>query len=252
MSAEHQTRAPVLDLRQRLEQTRGGDNGTEPVSPELALVDPELARNARARLPDPSERQRPAAAPASWEAERPRASRVVRALRVAAAVVLAGTLALPAVTALTRDSSTQSTSSPRGDGPGSPVRGEVRSALRATAAPARPTPARPRAAAARRERPAARRRAATAPRPAARTFVWVPVRGADGYEVQFFRGARRVLLTRTQRPRLVVPAARGRGTARRPSLRPGAYRWYVWPLFRTRTGLRRGDAVVQARLVVSR
>jgi hypothetical protein len=95
---------------------------------------------------------------------------------------------------------------------------------------------------------------APAPRPAPspRTFVWVPVKGADAYEVQFFRGSRRVLLTRTSQPRLVLLTGRAGGPGRRFFLAPGAYRWYVWPLFRTASSVRRGDAVVQAKLVVPR
>jgi hypothetical protein len=263
MSAEHQTPAPVLDLRQRLESARRAEhNGAEPVSPELVLVDPELAARARARLPDGAERHRAAsAAAATRPVQRRRTSRTMRTFRIAAAVVIAGTLVSPGVMLLAGDDPSPSTSSPTANGPQLPVRGEIRPPLPRTAT-ARPTPPRTqtRAARAKRQRPArAKRQRPAATRPAAkpspgvaRTFVWVPVDGADAYEVQFFRGTRRVLLTRTPRPRLVVLPRRASGAGRRFFLAPGAYRWYVWPLFRTSSGLRRGDAIVQAKLVVPR
>jgi hypothetical protein len=48
-----------------------GDADLGPISPELALVDPELARRARALLPDPQERRRQPVAPAPLPAPEP-------------------------------------------------------------------------------------------------------------------------------------------------------------------------------------
>jgi hypothetical protein len=69
-----------------------------------------------------------------------------------------------------------------------------------------------------------------------RTFVWAPATGAVGYEVAFYRSGRRVFFGKTKDAQFSL---------RR--LAPGVYRWYVWPLYR---GQRRGNAVVQSRLTV--
>ncbi len=66
-------------------------------------------------------------------------------------------------------------------------------------------------------------------------FVWVPVKGAAHYRVEFRRGGRVVQTTETSAPRLHVTAA---------SLPPGRYRWRVWPL--DRSGARFGRAIVDA------
>jgi hypothetical protein len=61
------------------------------------------------------------------------------------------------------------------------------------------------------------------------TLVWTPVRRATYYNVQIIRG-RRVLSAWPERPNF-----RLRRTwlykGRRYRLRPGVYRWYVWPGF---------------------
>jgi hypothetical protein len=244
----------------------GRDRTPEPVSPELVLVDPELARRARAELPA-AETRRPAPARVAAEpAPKKRASRTARLLRLAAALVIAGTLVSPAVTPLARNGTAPPPAAvvagesplarPAQQSP-APTRAEPRQrAAKATPATAPADKSTPAAAPAqkstRAKRPAAKRRAAPPVARAPRTFVWVPVKGADAYEVQFFRGSRRVLLTRTSRPRLEVLTGRARGSGQRFVLTPGSYRWYVWPLFRSGSAVRRGDAVVQAKLVVPR
>jgi hypothetical protein len=74
-----------------------GDAGLGPISPELALIDPELARQARRLLPEPQERprppqslrERPAPEPAAEpEARRPR--RWARTLALAIVIFAAG------------------------------------------------------------------------------------------------------------------------------------------------------------------
>jgi len=62
-----------------------------------------------------------------------------------------------------------------------------------------------------------------------RTFAWVATSRAGGYEVQFFRGAERVLSRRVKAPRLVLPR-RWTYAGRNEALRPGTYRWYVWSI----------------------
>ena len=58
---------------------------------------------------------------------------------------------------------------------------------------------------------------------------WTRIRGADYYNVQVFRGKRKVLSAWPTRPKLRLPATwRYAGHKRR--LKPGRrYRWFVWP-----------------------
>jgi hypothetical protein len=58
-------------------------------------------------------------------------------------------------------------------------------------------------------------------------LVWTPVRGATYYNVVLVRG-RRVFSAWPLRPRLKLPGA-WTYHGRRYKLRPGTYRWYVWP-----------------------
>lgn len=66
-------------------------------------------------------------------------------------------------------------------------------------------------------------------------FVWVAVKGAARYRIEFFRGARVVHTATTSVPRLHVAAA---------TLPPGRYRWRVWAL--EESGARIGAPVVDA------
>jgi hypothetical protein len=71
--------------------------------------------------------------------------------------------------------------------------------------------------------PAARARLAGPP-----LLRWTAVRGARYYNVQLFRGARKVLSAWPRLPRLRLHSTwRFAGTTR--TLRAGRYRWYVWP-----------------------
>ena len=60
------------------------------------------------------------------------------------------------------------------------------------------------------------------------TLVWAPAKGATYYNVQLIRRGRRVLSEWPVRPTFQL-----RRTwlykGRRYRLRPGVYRWYVWP-----------------------
>jgi hypothetical protein len=229
-----------------------GDRHThrlQELSPELVLVDPDLARRARADLPDPAENELNRAALVEPTLVEPRrVSKTVRILRLGAALVVAGTLVTPALALLLRGDSRSTAGTPRIES-SAPVRGERREA--SALAPRGESP-KPAAKASARKRPAGNASATKRPASAMRTFVWVPVRGADGYEVQFFRGPRRVLITRTANPRLRLPRDESGDRRGRFVVVPGTYRWYVWPLFRSSSKVRRGEAIVQARLVVSR
>lgn len=80
---------------------------SEPISPELVLVDSELAERARARLPSRVEAERPVVAPPEVEPiERRRTSRSMRALRLLAAIVVVGTILSPGLNLLCRPEAT--------------------------------------------------------------------------------------------------------------------------------------------------
>jgi hypothetical protein len=81
-------------------------------------------------------------------------------------------------------------------------------------------------------------------------LVWPRVRNATGYDVEIFRGGQKVLAVRTARPRLVLPV---RWTYRGRSIRlvSGSYRWYVWPLTRSQDSLHRGQPIIQAKFAIS-
>jgi len=80
-----------------------------------------------------------------------------------------------------------------------------------------------------------------------RRFAWAPADGASGYRFELFRGSSRIFTAETSRPELLLPA-NWRVAGKRQTLRAGAYRWYVWPLV---AGARSSAAIVQASLVVS-
>jgi hypothetical protein len=81
-----------------------------------------------------------------------------------------------------------------------------------------------------------------------RTMAWAPAAGAAAYDVALYSGSRRIFLERTNQTRLVLPAEWSYG-GRRLSLEPGVYRWYVWPV---KAGARQAESrpVVQASLTV--
>lgn len=95
--------------------------------------------------------------------------------------------------------------------------------------------------------PLARAVAGSVMDPLPRRFSWAPVPGASGYRVEFFRGGQMVFAADTIQPEVTIPKVWVLG-ARRVSLEPGEYRWYVWPVNR---GLQARDAVVSARLVIA-
>jgi hypothetical protein len=59
-------------------------------------------------------------------------------------------------------------------------------------------------------------------------LAWAPVRGATYYNVQVYRGTRKVLSTWPKEPRLRLPRA-WTFEGKKQRLLPGRYRWYVWP-----------------------
>ncbi len=223
------------------------------VSPELALIDPELAAAARARLPQPVT---PAVLRPLVQADEPerverQAAKTTQDAAAAAApgatthrgwrLLSAGLLALATVTvAVVTLVDWEDRSVPRSLEPTDSRPSSTATAPAATAPPSATTT------------PAATTPQPTSTPPAAdegvaQTFVWAPAPGAAAYEVQLFSNEVRVLRTRVAEPRLELPRT-WRHAGREQSLQPGTYRWYVWPVSRTRQRAR--VATVQARLVV--
>lgn len=62
---------------------------------------------------------------------------------------------------------------------------------------------------------------------------WGPVRGATYYNLQLFRGSKRIYSTWPTSHQVALPAG-WRWSGRHWSLRPGKYRWYVWAGFGAR------------------
>ena len=208
----------------------------DPISPELALVDPELADRARALLPDP----RPFAPPLTIEAapavveeapphvepvpepepSRARPARKRRRVAYALVLVLLAAAAAAVGYLVLGGYFSDDVSSPN-----------------AVNAPAANPPPQP-------EPPTAK---PPAPVAAARAFVWAPVRGATWYLVQFYRGRTEIFRARPKQARVVVPA-HWSYKGNRLTLQPGRYRWSVRP----RLGKRYGKPIVLSELVVQR
>jgi hypothetical protein len=255
--------------------------GDAVISPELALVDPDLAARGQAALPDGEDtlellldaaRARGASSGEAPRRRRLSRKRVLQAGFAAAAVAgIAIALAFDVRLELReRDAAADSAIGPpaetltprpgQGQGRGAPSQG----AATKTGAPASKAPARASKAAgsspkasgrakaasgsrASRSAGAARKRAAPEPVVQTRRFAWAPVPRATSYHVEFFRGSTRVFSASTTRAEIAIPK-RWRFRGRAQSLEPGDYRWYVWPVFRG-SG-RAAAASVQARLRV--
>jgi hypothetical protein len=242
----------------------------EPLTPELALVDPDLGRRARAQLPDEEEREQPRrprvavapppvatptppAPPPVAQPVRPapvrpapepsrRRSRGKAARRLVLLVILAAaaTFAVMRVEPLkhffwkSRATTVAPASSARATSTpkaaSKPRNGPTAPPGRHTSAPAKPRP------------PAAS---------ASRTFVWPPVADADYYLVVFSRGGNKIFRARPSSSRLVLPAHwTFHGT--HYGLVPGHYSWVVRPGYGPRGRGRYGPATVRAKLVIQR
>ncbi len=236
----------------------------EPISPELVLVDPELARRARARLPeqrpyspappkvealpDPAPKVEAVPEPATLDdaplpaepTPRPQASRVSRKRRTATyALVLiilgAAAAAITYASPLDRFSS-QSGNDGAAPSADNPSRANARTFRDESNQSPEPAPQRPKP---------------PAPVTSPRSFAWAPVSGAASYLVQFYRTRTEIFRARPSQPRVVVPA-RWSFRGHDYSLEPGRYRWSVRPRLGGRARGSWGQPVVLSDLVVQR
>jgi outer membrane biosynthesis protein TonB len=241
------------------------ERAREPISPELVLVDPELAAGARAALPD-----HPWPAPVPIEpAARPGpgrqfpVGRILGQLGFAAAFILV--ISVLSVV-------------PKGDRPtfAAPPPAAPRTSQPATPQRTQPPTVREKPPAARKKPPAARKKPAVKraepkrapvrrpkPKPAAppksqarsstptkprnqpkftpaRTFSWPPQARAASYQVTFLRNGRAFYRTRTRAPRAELP--------QRVRFTPGSYRWTVRPVIAGALG----DPIVDSTFEVGR
>jgi hypothetical protein len=228
----------------------------ERVSPELALVDPHLAHDARSALPQEDTLARiellvrahriadSRAGSSKHDASVHAASaRTPKRLRHRRPAVLAGAAAAAAVASALlvgvrvdldgqpADANTSISVPPIATNEPSVVSSSTPHAQHRKKHVASHPPITP------------KRRAAATPR----RFVWAPVPGAEGYRVQFFRGSKLVFEAETTKPEVTVPRSWTFHGVKR-SLSSGSYRWNVWAV----TGnVRQSKAVVQAELSIS-
>lgn len=261
----------------------------EPVTPELALVDSELARRARADLPDvahPAERRgtrsvsgTPGTAPAGqtverrrWAARRREAFwRGVVPLGSVSAVIaslwlvglfpreygrqdLSPASTASAARAALSPSSLSVPSTAPGASSASPQAASVKGAIpvpHQTSTPPDPSsPATPRPQAPP-QVPTERSAPSVNSSVAGRkqAFGWVPVRGATHYRVEFFRGRTKIFEARPAVARFELPPRWVYG-GRRYRLTPGQYLWVVRPALGPRSRVRYGKPIVRATLIV--
>jgi hypothetical protein len=223
------------------------------VTPELVLIDPDLARRARALLPAPGNADalrtpgydaRPSSAgedvawPTATATDRPgrwfegiahRRYLVVLAALMPVLMIgglsaasspspaTADQLAHGAMPTPASDSESEATRPPLASG--SP---------RASPLPTAATPLNP---------PAGTNRST-----ATRRLAWAPVKGAIAYKLALFAGGDLVYEAETAKPTIIL-RVNSHGGRRGASITPGTYRWYVWPI--TKAG-RAPKASVQA------
>lgn len=224
-------------------EIRLGPSAGVDISPELALVDPELAEAARAALtPADTISGRPVSesflsrppisadtAPALAVEPNPRRS----GRRPPPTVVMLGFAAVLVLAVLLADVRVEVGKTPASadvlatSSPAVPATSPTTKRAGSKAAPrsrdAGPAPARP------------------------HQLAWAPYPAASAYHVELFSGPQLVFSANTQKPHIVVPRSwqlDGRGH----TLKPGTYRWYVWPVV---GGQRAVRAIVQTKLVVS-
>ena len=252
----------------------------EPLTPELALVDPELARLARDRLPPPGETpsspRRPSsskkdvgetrardsfAAEARSHLDSPKRKRGLPARsgpRRRGRVFLGAlgvALAAIAVFALAPDSTVReeaSNQAPKNAASRIDRHGQPRESTKPTArtagASAPTVPRRSDALGA----TAQTRSSSKRQRPfSTRVFIWPAVSGATLYKVEFFRRGHEVFKALSSRARLELPT-RWVYQGRSYQLVAGTYTWKVSPAFGPRSRLRYESPIIRSTWVAQR
>jgi hypothetical protein len=194
-----------------------------PISPELVLVDPELARRARALLPEIPARLVPLAEPfavvrlpSTARRERPRVRRLGAGAALAAAACLAAV---------------------GGARMGDPSDGASRTpALRVSAASTQPP-----AVTRQPVRPVSSSKTALAPP----RFVWPAASRVTGYRVALYREGRQIFERDVFVPALQLPESWSYA-GRTFTFTSGTYRWVVWPLTGSGSEVTPGRAIVSA------
>ena len=259
---------PLRDELPTVEPVQQSASELGPVSPELALVDPELARAARERLPDP---RRPIAVaepavaePAAVEPAvvepavvehlqssvepAPELSQTRRRRRLGLLASAAGIIALGVLLTLLvgRDELTGR-------------QAQQTQSVAAAVSPSVATVTKPEPAATKAAEPANSAGPSTTPAKAApvhatavpgKTFIWVKSPDAAAYEFQLFEGSKRIFRARVEEPRLELPG-RWRQAGRPHALLPGSYRWYVWTIDK-RTNRPSAKPTVGAKLIIDK
>ena len=205
----------------------------EPVSPELALVDPELAERASALLPDTpgiriaGRRETVEILPFSVPALAAR-RRVRPALAGATALValaVAGVVWWMAPAVLDREPVVQFRAPVAVPTvPPTPASSPVQSPAAPTPQPGSPVAQPPR-------------------------FVWPAEPGALGYRVALYRAGVQIFESDVTGTALEFPAT-WTYAGRLHSLTRGTYHWIVWPLVGAGAKVRQGPAIVSARYIV--
>jgi hypothetical protein len=242
-------------LRDEIEATR------EPISPELVLVDPELAELARARLPErpdfiaelASKRTVPAATEAIPPPEPVEPAPPPSRRRAVSTLALLGATALGLLVGVeiggrntpetlrnaqfipTQEISSSAT--PRRRQPKASGVQAAKAARRAAKPSRTRSPSGSKAKRTRRARSVHRAAAPKSTRPSSPTLTWSRVRGASYYDVRLFRGPVRILDLWPSKPKVQVPRSWVYGGAHY-RLQAGRYRWFVYPGVGKRSQLR--------------
>jgi hypothetical protein len=206
------------------------ERSDEVLSPELALVDPDLARRARLLFEDHgcvaamATRRETAPLALSISSRRPVRRRIFAVAGACGAFLLLTLVAWHGLAPSGELTAGLVRSKPQRDSADLQLEGSRRKA----------------------EQSRPQVNGANSAAPLTRRFVWRGEDGASAYHIEFFRGAKLVFRGRTSKPELTVPPTWKLG-GRRQRFSRGTYQWYVWPIV---DGQRGSRAIVRSSLVL--